>query len=31
MYELSGNYNLEVYLDQKFGEIWVPVKEKSKR
>jgi len=30
-YELSGNYNLEVYLDQKFGEIWVPVKEKSKR
>ncbi|MBQ8182237.1 MAG: AraC family transcriptional regulator [Ruminococcus sp.] len=28
-YELSGNYNLEVYLDPKFGEIWVPVKKKQ--
>ena len=24
-YKLSGNYNLEVYLDKEFGEIWVPV------
>lgn len=25
-YELAGNYNLEVYLDKEYGEIWVPVK-----
>lgn len=24
----SANYNLEVYLDEKYGEIWVPVKKK---
>ena len=27
-YELSGNYNLEVYLDKEYGEIWVPVRKK---
>lgn len=27
-YELSGNYNLEVYLSEESGEIWVPVKRK---
>lgn len=27
-YELVGNYNLEVYLDKEYGEIWVPVKKK---
>ncbi len=27
-YELGGNYNLEVYLDPMYGEIWVPVKRK---
>lgn len=25
-YELSGNYNLEVYFDKEYGEIWVSVK-----
>jgi len=24
-YRLAGNYNLEVYLNEKYGEIWVPV------
>ena len=24
-YKLAGNYNLEVYLDPKYGEIWVPI------
>ena len=24
-YKLSGNYNLEVYLDKLYGEIWVPI------
>ncbi|MBQ8883326.1 MAG: AraC family transcriptional regulator [Oscillospiraceae bacterium] len=28
-YELAGNYNLEVYLDPMYGEIWVPVKKKQ--
>ena len=28
-YELMGNYNLEVYLDKEYGEIWVPVKKKA--
>ena len=28
-YELVGNYNLEVYLDKEYGEIWVPVKRKA--
>lgn len=27
-YELSGNYNLEVYLEREYGEIWVPVRKK---
>ena len=27
-YELSGNYNPEVYLDAESGEIWVPVRKK---
>jgi len=27
-YELAGNYNLEVYLDKEYGEIWVPVRKK---
>lgn len=27
-YELSGNYNLEMYLSKENGEIWVPVKRK---
>lgn len=27
-YELVGNYNLEVYLDKEYGEIWVPIKKK---
>lgn len=27
-YELVGNYNLEVYLNKEYGEIWVPVKKK---
>ncbi len=27
-YELSGNYNLEVYLEKEYGEIWVPVKKR---
>ncbi len=25
-YELAGNYNLEMYLDKEFGEIWLPVR-----
>ena len=25
-YELAGNYNLEAYLDEEHGEIWVPVR-----
>lgn len=24
-YKLAGNYNLEVYLEKEYGEIWVPV------
>ena len=27
-YTPSGSYNLEVYLDEKYGEIWVPIKKK---
>lgn len=27
-YELSGNYNLEVYIEQEYGEIWIPLKKK---
>lgn len=25
-YELAGNYNLEMYYDKEFGEIWLPVR-----
>lgn len=27
-YELAGSYNMEFYIDQQHGEIWVPVKKK---
>ncbi|MBQ7014279.1 MAG: AraC family transcriptional regulator [Oscillospiraceae bacterium] len=27
-YELNGNYNIEMYLDETHGEIWVPVRKK---
>ena len=28
-YKLAGNYNLEIYLDPKYSEIWVPVEKTS--
>ncbi len=27
-YKLAGNYNLEVYIEKEYGEIWVPVEKK---